>query len=70
MVAEFGGAVGGAVVDEVGTGLEAEVLMMGKDDTLVERLREIAFDPIEFILQSCMIVPRGGGEDIAVVFLC
>lgn len=62
--------MGGAVVDEVGAGLEAEVLLMGEDDALMEHLWEVLFDPIEFILQGRGVVPRGSGEDIAVVFLC
>ena len=70
MVAELGSTVGGAVVDEVGTGLEAEVLVVGKDDALVELLTEMSFDPVELILQGGGVIPWGGGEDIAVVFLC
>ena len=49
-VAELGGTMGSAVIDEVGTRLEAEVLVVGEDDALMERLREILLNPIELVL--------------------
>ena len=70
MVAKLGGTMGGAVIDEVGTRLETEVLLMGEDDALMERLREVPFDPIELVLQGCGIIPWGSREDVAVVFFC
>jgi hypothetical protein len=58
-----------AVINEIGARLEAEVLVVGEDDALVERLREILLDSIELVLQGRGIVPRDCGKDIAVVFL-
>ena len=69
-VAKFRCAMGGAIVDEIGTRLEAEVLVVGEDDSFVERLREELLNPIEFVLHGCGIVPWGCREDIAVVFFC
>ena len=70
MITELGGTVGSAVIDEVSTRLEAEVLLVGEDDAFMEYLREVLLNPIEFVLQGGVVVPRGSGEDIAVVFLC
>ena len=64
---ELGGAVAGAVVDEVVA--TVEVLVMGKDELLVEGLAKVSAYPLALLHPAEGVVPRGGGEDVEVVLL-